>query len=203
MDRYFFRYELRRLAGFLSWTARRLAFEISVLQSGRELWTPAGRRFIELGLLVRSYLQNRIAADLTLGAEVASQLLNVLKHCDTITYNDRGTADAYALLHFLDRYHRFQLTYAHLYQNGLIPLKKVGIDVLDVGTGPGPSMFAVSDFYSERLERVYTQHPNNTRAFRIDYVEQSGEFDLPLNFHPAAIRASANVTPFGAVSVPA
>src|SRR3954462_7667616 len=26
---------------------------------------------------------------------------------------------------------------------------------------------------------------------------------LPLNFHPAAIRASANVTPFGAVSVPA
>ncbi len=27
--------------------------------------------------------------------------------------------------------------------------------------------------------------------------------DLPLNFHPAAIRVSANVTPFGAVSVPA
>jgi phage terminase large subunit-like protein len=27
--------------------------------------------------------------------------------------------------------------------------------------------------------------------------------DLPLNFHPAAPRASANVTPFGAVSVPA
>ena len=27
--------------------------------------------------------------------------------------------------------------------------------------------------------------------------------DLPLNFHPAAARASANVTPFGAMSVPA
>ncbi len=27
--------------------------------------------------------------------------------------------------------------------------------------------------------------------------------DLPLNFHPAAIRASAIDTPFGAVSVPA
>jgi hypothetical protein len=27
--------------------------------------------------------------------------------------------------------------------------------------------------------------------------------DLPLNFHPAAVRASADVTPFGAVSVPA
>jgi hypothetical protein len=29
------------------------------------------------------------------------------------------------------------------------------------------------------------------------------ENDLPLNFHPAAVRVSANVTPFGAVSVPA
>ena len=27
--------------------------------------------------------------------------------------------------------------------------------------------------------------------------------DLPLNFHPAAFRASTKVTPFGAVSVPA
>ena len=27
--------------------------------------------------------------------------------------------------------------------------------------------------------------------------------DLPLNFHPAAVRDSANVTPFGAVSAPA
>jgi hypothetical protein len=27
--------------------------------------------------------------------------------------------------------------------------------------------------------------------------------DLPLNFHPAVVRASANVTPLGAVSVPA
>jgi hypothetical protein len=27
--------------------------------------------------------------------------------------------------------------------------------------------------------------------------------DLPLNFHPAAVRVSASLTPFGAVSVPA
>jgi ABC-type uncharacterized transport system permease subunit len=27
--------------------------------------------------------------------------------------------------------------------------------------------------------------------------------DLPLSFHPAAIRASTDVTPFGAISVPA
>ena len=34
-------------------------------------------------------------------------------------------------------------------------------------------------------------------------VMTSIPIDLPLNFHPAAVRASANVTPFGAVSVPA
>ena len=31
----------------------------------------------------------------------------------------------------------------------------------------------------------------------------AGQHDLPLNCHPAAARASANVTPFGAMSVPA
>ena len=36
-----------------------------------------------------------------------------------------------------------------------------------------------------------------------DCKEQSLRLDLPLNFHPAAFRASTKVTPFGAVSVPA
>ena len=38
----------------------------------------------------------------------------------------------------------------------------------------------------------YGLRPNGRRSY-----------DLPLNFHPAAFRASTNVTPFGAVSVPA
>ena len=82
---------------------------------------------------------------------MASQLLNVLKNCDTITYNEPGTGDAYALLHFLDRYHRFQLTFDLLAHHGLMPLRQGNIDVLDIGTGPGPSMFAISDFYCDRF----------------------------------------------------
>jgi hypothetical protein len=39
-------------------------------------------------------------------------------------------------------------------------------------------------------------------AFRL-FKDEAGATDLPLNFHPAAVRASANVTPFGAMSVPA
>ena len=34
-------------------------------------------------------------------------------------------------------------------------------------------------------------------------AQAKARIDLPLNFHPAAFRASTKVTPFGAVSVPA
>jgi hypothetical protein len=48
-----------------------------------------------------------------------------------------------------------------------------------------------------RATEVFERKPPNRR-------QASPSFDLPLNFHPAAVRASANdVTPFGAVSEPA
>jgi hypothetical protein len=175
------RYSLRdlrwRLENGLARTIRRLAFEKAMLACSRKLWTAAGRRFVELSLLVEKYLLTRINDNPLVGQEMASQLLNVLKHCDTITYNEPGTADAYALLHFLDRYHRFQLTYAHLDLRGLMPAKMTGIDVLDVGTGPGPSMFAASDFYNERFGQADAPRADDRRPdFKIDYVERSVEF---------------------------
>jgi hypothetical protein len=104
-------------------------------------------------------------------------LLNVLRNCDAITYEEPGTAEAYALLHFLDRYHRFQVTFLHLHQKGLMPMRRSGIDVLDIGTGPGPSMFAVSDFYSDRLGAPDGPGWSRWRPkFRIDYAERSAEF---------------------------
>jgi hypothetical protein len=58
-----------------------------------------------------------------------------------------------------------------------MPMKETGIDVLDIGTGPGPSMFAVSDFYSERFGQADALHSDHRRpAFKIDYVERSVEF---------------------------
>jgi SAM-dependent methyltransferase len=141
------------------------------------LRTPAGKRFEELGSLVESYLLHQMSCYPEVGLEMASQLFNVLKNCDTITYNEPGTGDAYALLHFLDRYHRFQMTFDLLSRHGLMPRKQADIDVLDVGTGPGPSMFALSDFYCEQFgyvdsSRIHRERPN----FRIDYVERSVEF---------------------------
>jgi hypothetical protein len=53
----------------------------------------------------------------------------------------------------------------------------LGVDVLDIGTGPGPSMFAVSDFFSKRLGLPSEPRPGHDRPkFTIDYVERSIEF---------------------------
>jgi len=99
---------------------------------------------------------------------IGHQLESVLKNCDEISYEEAGTAEAYALLHFLDRYHRFQLVFENLDSLGLMPAKKkeYPVDVLDVGTGPGPSMYALSDFFSSKGES----------GFNIDYVEKSKQF---------------------------
>jgi len=159
--------------------ARRLVFELAARRLPLALRTPAGRRFAELGSLVEGCLLDRITRDPEVGRGIASQLLNVIYNCDRITYNEPGTADAYALLHFLDRYHRFQLIFDLLSRRKLMPLKHRVVDILDVGTGPGPSMFAASDFYSERFGYVdVSQAYQESRRprFKIDYVERSTEF---------------------------
>ena len=99
---------------------------------------------------------------------ICSQFENVLRNCDQITYEEDGTAEAYALIHFLDRYHRFQLIFLELDKFNLI-VEKQGeypFEILDVGTGPGPSMFALSDFFASK----------NNQNFKIDYVERSNQF---------------------------
>src|SRR6266480_4796183 len=80
---------------------KRLQFERAMLGSNRALWTSEGRRFVEVDLLVEGYLHKRLEQNPESGPTMASQLLNVLKHCDTITYENPGAAEAYALLHFL------------------------------------------------------------------------------------------------------
>jgi hypothetical protein len=180
-------YTLRDLRTWLRTIAaksfKRLQFERTMLKANRALWTSAGRRFVEVDLLVQGYLHKRLKQNPGCGPTMASQLLNVLKHCDTITYEEPGTAEAYGLLHFLDRYHRFQVTYSHLNRNGLMLTKPSGIDVLDVGTGPGPSIFAVSDFFRERLGLPSEPRPGQHRPkFTIDYVEQSTEFRIWLHW---------------------
>jgi hypothetical protein len=60
---------------------------------------------------------------------------------------------------------------------------------------------ANTEFNGERsTAKVRVVSDFEHRCFSINFEVA---VDLPLNFHPAAIRASADVTPFGAVSVAA
>ena len=138
--------------------------------------TPQGKRFLELDSLVRDFLLRQLR-DSQVARAVGGQLVNVLQNCDAITYEEEGAVEAYAMLHFLDRYHRFQLIFAQLHVQHLMPFRKRVLDILDVGTGPGPSMFALSDFYVDLLglgegPSRGSRHPR----FRIDYVERSQSF---------------------------
>ena len=75
------------------------------------------------------------------------------------TYEDRWTALAYAGLHLLDRYVRTWVALERLVAANCLPLAQYGVKVLDAGTGPGPSAFAVHDFYSAVTQ--FSEHTGN------------------------------------------
>ena len=81
----------------------------------------------------------------------------VLKNCnDPATYTMAQADVAYAWLHLLDRYVRTWLALRHLVSSRLLPMGKLGVRVLDVGTGPGPSAFATHDFYAAMVDYART-----------------------------------------------
>lgn len=109
-------------------------------------------------------------------AIICRQIPTVLSRCDEITYNEAGVPEAYIMLHFLDRYHRFQLIFLDMLQNGTFPIRDT-INVMDVGTGPAPSLFALSDMVL--LINQYmaeTTGSQETIRINLDYVERSEGF---------------------------
>ena len=77
------------------------------------------------------------------------------------SYGETGAPTAYAWLHLLDRYVRTWLALERLVKENCLPMGKYGIGVLDVGTGPGPSAFAIHDFYNATVE--YSEIRGNPR----------------------------------------
>ena len=74
---------------------------------------------------------------------------SVLANCnEEESYSLTCANAAYGWLHLLDRYVRTWVALEHLLREGLLPMGKHGIHVLDVGSGPGPSAFATHDFYA-------------------------------------------------------
>lgn len=103
----------------------------------------------------------------------------VLKRCnEEATYRLPGAARAYAWLHLLDRYVRTWLALQRLVEQRILPMGKEGVRVLDVGTGPGPSAFAVRDFFAAMVR--YADGPGSEswrQPARIACVEQEREMN--------------------------
>ena len=84
-------------------------------------------------------------------------------------------AEAYAYVHMLDRYWRTWDVLIELTKEGALPVGSRGVDVLDVGTGPASTPYALHDYYT--LLRRFGQE-NNIKKFaqqatQISIVESS------------------------------
>jgi len=119
--------------GFLDWLAQNkiLALKFNLLAQA-------------LSQLLRGAIETPDAA-----ASVWAATPAVLERCnDQKTYELPGAPLAYAWLHLLERYARTWIALERLCGLSYLPIAKYGVNTLDVGTGPGPSAFAIHDFYS-------------------------------------------------------
>lgn len=135
------------------------------------------QNFYILKKAVKEYLNHLIRNDYEdLCKSVSSNFNTVLEQCDQISYNENGVPEAYIILHFLDRYHRFQLIFMDMLKVGCFPIKET-ISMIDIGTGPGPSMYAFSDMIN--LIQTYEEENCGKTTIKeviIDYAEQSHGF---------------------------
>lgn len=118
---------------FLEWLGRSRALEVNCSN-------------MRAALLDLQYARVRTAQD---AREVWDAVPAVLAACnEQETYELPGAASAYAWLHHLDRYLRTWAALETLVRAECAAMAKDGVNTLDVGTGPGPSAFAIHDFYS-------------------------------------------------------
>lgn len=115
------------------------------------------------------------------------------------TYEKELAAEAYAFVHLLDRYWRTFDVLRELTARGVLPLATKGVRALDVGTGPGPTPYAIQDFY-DLLRQYGTEHQINSfqsQSFKVSIVEQSRSMQRFLHHFS---ELSTRPGPFGADS---
>jgi ribosomal protein RSM22 (predicted rRNA methylase) len=136
--------------------------------------------FCRIADLLQEFLLKRIGRSPETAIQVAENFENVIARCDEITYEEPGAVLAYTAIHFLDRYHRSQMVFRKLIELDLLPTGggKKTVDILDVGTGPGFALYALSDIY-HRLKQFGEEQrlPElQNLKWHIEYVEKSYEF---------------------------
>ena len=134
------------------------------------------KNYCDMEVCLKKYLEQRMRGDREKAENICKNFGTVVGKCDEISYDEEGVPEAYVILHFLDRYHRFQLILLEMFRKGIFPIKK-NIRIMDVGTGPGPSLYAVSDMIA--LFQKYEEEKQGKTAIAsvsMDYVEQSQGF---------------------------
>lgn len=135
------------------------------------------QRFSEMKNLLFSFIEMNFERNNSVD-EVAKNLWTAYNKCDEIDYEQYDLVLAYSILHFLDRYHRFTKSFLKLIDHKFLPLSYREIEILDVGTGPGPALFAISDIYDSIVQFANATNNNALAKLKIkcDYVEQSNGF---------------------------
>ena len=109
---------------------------------------------------------------------VIKKFNDVHKRCNYLHFDNNPEIIAYNLFHFLNRYWRFQVIYLRLIEEGLLPIRKLPSDILEVGIGPGQGLFTLSDIFFLLKDYGWAdQHKVLTEfEFHCDYVEKSRGF---------------------------
>jgi ribosomal protein RSM22 (predicted rRNA methylase) len=132
-------------------------------------------RYKELLVLFEKFIETNISNGHIESDAIAKELWTAYNRCDEIDYNEDNIAFAYSIIHFMDRYHRFIITFQKLIDHKYLPLSHKEIEILDVGTGPGPGLYAISDIYNSIIE--FAKATDNKQLlklkFKTDYVERS------------------------------
>jgi ribosomal protein RSM22 (predicted rRNA methylase) len=86
---------------------------------------------------------------------ISDRFIDVYRNCNSINFDIDGVSQAYILFHLLERYHRYQELFADMIEQAIMPIRTNPIDIVDIGTGPGPFLYAISDTYDSLLKYAY------------------------------------------------
>ena len=145
-------------------------------------WLRENGNLIQGAELYSKAVSTLLLAEITTGddaREVWAGVPGALQNSDSYTAEgDRGIVDAYAWLHFLERYVRTWRALEHLVQHWCLPMGTHGVRALDVGAGLGPAAFAIHDFYRATVEFADgTGSPMWRQPVEVKCVEKAGGFN--------------------------
>jgi hypothetical protein len=95
-----------------------------------------------------------------------NRLFEVRKQCNEEIYNRPMAAEAYAYTHLANRYVRWWNVFQKLFESGYLPMRRSGINVMDIGSGPAPASYALLDFMTS-IEEAVAAIPDSLAAKRL------------------------------------